>query len=208
MFISFNNSWMNESSDQSLCECIIRKADGEARCTAGVVDIILLLLICHFNARHVFEKEMTHAGGSSCCTSAFPKLFVKMGHLRPCAHSLCILLRWGHWPPCCSWNRCRFVDLLRLFWVSREVPTVCYQGASKETAHAFSKVQLNDGWAAASWIAKAKQVQKASKSSESLPWIHLKSPKSHFTFRIISCVVLWHYDLFSIVLKAFNVNCF
>lgn len=65
----------------------------EARCTAGVVDFILLLLICHFNARHVFEKEMTHAEGSSCCTSAFPKLFVKMGHLRPCEHSLCILLR-------------------------------------------------------------------------------------------------------------------
>ncbi len=34
--------------------------------------------------------------------------------------------------------------------MSREVQTASYQGASKEAAHMFTEVQLNDGLAAAS----------------------------------------------------------
>lgn len=200
MFISFNNSWMNESSDQSLCECW-----WEARCTAGVVDNILLLLICHFNARHVFEKEMTRAGGSSCCTSAFPKLFVKMGHLRlsrgPAeVRTLTFILQL---------KQARVKDLFRLFWVSREVPTVCYQRASKGVLTRSPKFK----WMMVELQPHESQMQSKYRKPQNrlnlcLEFTWRNIPKSHFTLRIISCVVLWHYDSFSIVLKAFNANCF
>lgn len=168
---------MNESLDQSLWMHYL-KSRWEARCTAGVVDNILLHHCCWF----VILMHARVWEGIDPCWGEFPlhicisyKLFIKPTPeplqtftLHPVA-----LLRWGRWPPSAA-EQVLVKDLLRMFQVICEVTTLYYQGASKEAAHAFSEVQLNDGWAAASWIAKAKQVEKSSESSESLLWIHLE----------------------------------
>lgn len=169
---------MNESLDQSLWMPYL-KSRWEARYTAGVVDNILLHHCCWFvilMQDTCFRRKWPMLGGVPAAHLHFLQIIYKDGTPEPLQtftlHPVA-LLRWGRWPPSAA-EQVLVKDLLRMFQVIREVPTLYYQGASKEAAHTFSEVELNDGWAAASWIAKAKQVQKSSESSESLLWIHLE----------------------------------
>lgn len=152
-----------------VCECIIWRADGRQGVPQGLLTTSYCCWFVILMQDTCLRRKWPMLGGVPTAHLHFLQIICKDGTPEPLQtftlHPVA-LLRWGRWPPSAA-EQVLVKDLLRMFRVNCEVP-------SKEAAHAFSEVQLNDGWAAASWIAKAKQVQKSSESSESLLWIHLE----------------------------------